>query len=41
MSLGTPNLADSCLLQLVQLGEDKALCGHIKNEILLSACRDL
>jgi len=36
--LATPNLADSCLLQLVLLGEDKALCGQIENEILADNC---
>ena len=38
--LSTPNLADSCVLQLVQLGQDKALCGRIENESLADACRD-
>jgi hypothetical protein len=36
--LATPNLADSCLLQLVLLGGDKALCGQIENEILADSC---
>ncbi len=39
-NLSTPNLADSCLLQLVQLGEDKALCGRIENESLADVCRE-
>lgn len=38
--LTTPNLADGCLLKLVQLGEDKALCGRIENETLAKACSD-
>ena len=38
--LSTPNLADSCLLKLVQLGEDEALCGQIENEGLADACRE-
>jgi len=36
--LRTPNLADSCLLQLVQRGADKALCGEIENALLRDAC---
>lgn len=38
--LATPNLGDSCVLQLVQLGEDEALCGRIENESLADACRE-
>lgn len=38
--LTTPNLADSCLLKLVELGEDKALCDRIENETLARACSD-
>jgi len=41
MDLTTPNLADSCLLQLVQLGEDTALCARIENVSIADACRDL
>ena len=39
--LTIPNLADSCLLKLVELGEDKALCGRIENKSLADACREL
>jgi hypothetical protein len=38
MELTTPNLADSCLLQLVRLDGDQALCGRIENESLAAAC---
>jgi len=41
MELTTPNLADACLLQLVQLDGDKALCGRIENETLADSCREL
>ena len=37
--LATPNLADACLLKLVELGEDEALCGQIENETLAKACK--
>lgn len=40
-ALETPHLADSCLLQLVQLGEDRALCERIETDILADACYDL
>lgn len=36
--LRTPNLADSCLLQLVQRGADRALCEEIGNALLKDAC---
>lgn len=38
-TLATPNLADACLLKLVELGEDEALCGKIENETLAKACK--
>jgi len=40
-SMTTPRLADSCLLELVQLGEDKQLCARIETEVLADACRGL
>ena len=39
-NLATPNLGDSCLLKLVELGEDRMLCERIKNETLAAACRE-
>lgn len=39
-NLATPNLGDSCLLKLVELGEDKALCGRIENKAIADACRE-
>jgi hypothetical protein len=38
--LATPNLGDSCLLKLVELGEDGMLCERIKNETLAGTCRE-
>ena len=37
-SLTTPNLEDACYLQMVEAGADAALCGHIANQTLKSAC---
>ena len=37
-TLTTPNLDGSCLMQLVHLGGDKALCARIEQPIIKDAC---